>query len=279
LGSGCENSPGPLEVVPERPWILTDDTQLTLATCDAIADAGCVDPQTIAERFADLWRQGRVHGAGASVVKALTELSVGGHWATVGRKGEMAAGNGAAMRIAPLAFAVDPNEPDARTVIRDVCRITHHSDEAYCGALAVVWAVRLVFLDQWPPETSLLSLIARRLPDCNVRDRLRELDARGVTVAEAADRFGAGGHVVQSVPLAILAASRCRAVGFGRILSEVVAVGGDADTNASIAGQIAGTETRYAGLPPEAVQRLPDRGWVLDVASRFALSSAVTGRR
>jgi ADP-ribosylglycohydrolase len=31
---------------------LSDDTQLTLATCEANAEAGRVDPQTIAERMA-----------------------------------------------------------------------------------------------------------------------------------------------------------------------------------------------------------------------------------
>jgi len=30
--------------------------------------------------------------------------------------------------------------------LRDICRITHHNDEAYVGALAVVRAIRLVGL-------------------------------------------------------------------------------------------------------------------------------------
>ena len=58
---------------------------------------------------------------GASTLKALQELAIGGHWSQVGRKGEYAVGNGAAMRIAPLAFNL--SIPRAR--IREICYITH----------------------------------------------------------------------------------------------------------------------------------------------------------
>ena len=47
------------------------------------------------------------------------------------------------MRIAPLAFFLDPEDAGDRQLIRDVCRITHHNEEAYVGALAVVTAVDL----------------------------------------------------------------------------------------------------------------------------------------
>jgi ADP-ribosylglycohydrolase len=46
------------------------------------------------------------------------------------------------MRIAPLAFVPSAD----RVVIRDAVRITHHNDEAYLGALAVVLAIR----GEWP---------------------------------------------------------------------------------------------------------------------------------
>jgi ADP-ribosylglycohydrolase len=43
----------------------------------------------------------------------------------------MPAGNGGAMRIAPLAFVLD--SLDKRVLIRDAVRITHANDEAYLG--------------------------------------------------------------------------------------------------------------------------------------------------
>jgi ADP-ribosyl-[dinitrogen reductase] hydrolase len=118
---------------------ISDDTQLTLATCEAIIKShGQVDPSVIANVFARWFSESRITGIGASTYKALTELSVGGHWALVGNKGERAAGNGSAMRIAPLAFCLDPANPEDRRTIRDVSRITHHNEEAYVGALALL---------------------------------------------------------------------------------------------------------------------------------------------
>jgi len=60
----------------------------------------------------------------------------GTHWPLSGRSGEYAAGNGAAMRIAPLAFFVDAST--RQQLIRDVCIITHKNDEAFVGCLAII---------------------------------------------------------------------------------------------------------------------------------------------
>jgi len=255
----------------QRRWQLTDDTQLTLATCEAIVAARKVDVATIAAVFADKWRRRLINGAGASINKALTELAAGGHWALVGRRGEMAAGNGAAMRVAPLAFLLDPALPDDRTVLRDVCRITHHSDEAYCGALAVLWAIRLAHRREWPSKSGdLVRTVAEHLPDCGVRDRLRAFAIDSTTIANAAAKYGSGGHVVQSVPLAILAAQSIPSLGFTATLEKLIEVGGDTDTNASIAGQIGGAYLGYVRLPHEWIHRLPDHDLIVDGVRQFA---------
>jgi len=95
----------------------------------------------IAENLLRWFRARRIRRMGSSTLKALRDLDAGGHWVLVGRRGEHAAGNGAAMRIAPLAFCTDPSTSLGRQMIRGVCRITHHSEEAYVGALAVVLSI------------------------------------------------------------------------------------------------------------------------------------------
>jgi ADP-ribosylglycohydrolase len=72
------------------------------------------------------------------------------------------------MRIAPLAFCINPLPDESRQVIRDICRITHHNDEAYIGALAVLLAIhRSAKKVGWS-----LHKIASCLPNTSVRDRL-----------------------------------------------------------------------------------------------------------
>jgi ADP-ribosyl-[dinitrogen reductase] hydrolase len=152
---------------------LSDDTQMTLATCESIIKRGAVEPANIAGSLLSWFEAGRIHGLGASTMKALRDLQAGAHWALAGAKGERAAGNGAAMRVAPLAFLLDPIVTADRVLIRDVARITHHHDEAHVGALAVLVAIRLMVFGIWEPEdASLLEVVASLLPDSQVRDRL-----------------------------------------------------------------------------------------------------------
>lgn len=258
---------------PPRRWQLTDDTQLTLATCEAIsADGGQARPEAIAAKFRQHYETGRLTGLGSSTLQALRGLAAGGHWSQVGRSGEYAAGNGAAMRIAPLAFiGATPDRP----LIEQVCAITHRHPEAYVGALAVVLGIRAGLADAWEDAASLLLVVSAGLPDTRVRDRLLELQQWPAesTIAEVAARFGAGGYVVESVPLALWAAAQVPGRGLATVLAELCAVGGDADTNCALAGQVAGARLGTAGIPPVLGQRLrqlPDYADLQVVISRFA---------
>jgi len=256
-------------------WRLSDDTQLTLATCEAIASRnGSVDPSVIAERFANWHRARRITGMGSNTLKALTELVAGGHWALVGGKGERAASNGAAMRAAPLAFCLDPNNDVERRTIRDVSRITHRHEEAYAGALAVVVAVRAAARGHWDGSNDLLRLVVESMPDTQTRDRLAamsEIDEE-LPLLEIARRFGCSGFVAESVPLALCGASRIRSLNFKAVLVELIACGGDTDTNASMAGQVVGALIGRNRLPEEMIARIPDRDAVEAIASALAES-------
>jgi len=243
---------------------LSDDTQLTLATCESIVTAGGVDPAHLAATFTRWFEGRRFVGLGSATLKALRDLQSGAHWALAGARGEMAAGNGGAMRIAPLAFLTAD-----RTVVRDVVRITHHSDEAYVGALAVIECMRM----QWPSTLSeMLADVSRRLPDTRVRDRLQAL----ADIAGYSDRLtplaapGASGYVVDTVPLALAAAWHMVDRSFEPILEELIAIGGDTDTIASIAGQVAGARTGIEALSSTLVSLVPERQLIEDLGNRFA---------
>jgi ADP-ribosyl-[dinitrogen reductase] hydrolase len=222
------------------------------------------------------FRSGRLRGLGASPTKALRDLDAGAHWALAGAKGERSAGNGAAMRVAPLAFLLDPtNESDRRT-LRDVCRITHHHDEAYVGALAVTVAIRLVSAVGYAPA-SLLQDVAAVLPDSQVRDRLLRFAGfpDGATPAEVADCWGSSGFVVDSVPLAIFAARGVGQRSFLEVIEQVVQAGGDTDTIGSIAGQIAGASIGSSALPGGVLSRLRDCEAIARVADAFGQLASV----
>lgn len=96
----------------------SDDTSLTLATCDSIREQGAVEPGDIRSRFR-AWLDFGAYAIGRDV------FDVGGTTARairsgVGCSGERDCGNGSLMRIVPLAFT-DVTDYE----VRAVSSITH----------------------------------------------------------------------------------------------------------------------------------------------------------
>ncbi|MCA9170085.1 MAG: ADP-ribosylglycohydrolase family protein [Planctomycetales bacterium] len=247
---------------------VTDDTQLTIATCESIVESRAVTPESVADHFVRWFRERRITGIGASTLKAFTELESGGHWALVGATGERAAGNGAAMRIAPLAFFLDPDIVSQRQTIRDICRITHRDDEAYIGALALLRTIRHA-IDGGRLSDKVFVILHEMLPDSRVRDRLA--DARDHSIAEYSSRFAATGYVVDSVPLAILAATKSTSI--TDTIQQLVHCGGDTDTIASMFGQIFGAAHGCDALPLETLNQIDAVALVRKTAANLSRTS------
>ena len=269
MGGAFEGHRGPLRYREHDDWRISDDTQLTLATCESIIELGNVNPEHVAERFLQWYKQRRLSGVGSSTLKALRDLDAGAHWALAGAKGEMSAGNGAAMRIAPLAFHLDPGSAEQRQLIRDVCRITHHNEEAHVGALAVVAAIRWLTFDETASPTQLFEAVLNYLPDSRVRDRIVELKSlpNDLSVEEVGKQYGTSGYVVESVPLALYAARNIDRFPLKLVLRDAIEAGGDTDTIASITGQIAGAWIGASQIPAELIESLPN---IENVIDRFA---------
>lgn len=241
----------------------SDDTQLTLACCEAILDRGEPDPAAIAEHMRRWFVSGRVTGLGSSTLKALRDLASGAHWALAGAQGERAAGNGAAMRAAPLAFFLDPASESDRVVLRDIAHITHKNDEAYIGSLAVVIALRRAAVGLDDSNAS----VAAELPDSNVRDNVLRA-ASLPDLAAVAREIGSSGFVAETIPMAFELTRRMRSIGIDSAMAEMNKLGGDTDTIGSIAAQIFGASTDID--PTHLLVDIPGADRVIAIADRFA---------
>ncbi|MBO9659701.1 MAG: ADP-ribosylglycohydrolase family protein [Chitinophagaceae bacterium] len=250
-----------------REWIITDDTQLTLATCEVLVTHS-FDPALLAQKLLQVYKAAQLRGAGASTIKAMRDLDSGLHWRQAGRSGEFAAGNGAAMRIAPLAFFSSVS----RANVRDACMITHNNDEAYTGALAVFLVLREILTQKKSGSKDLLRKVITALPDTQVRDRLMEIAAKkNSTIQEIAGLYGTNGYVVNSVPFAIFSGLQAMNMGLAEVLEQVISCGGDTDTNASIAGQIGGALLGPEKIPGHLKNRLadlPEYGQIIDTIKK-----------
>jgi ADP-ribosylglycohydrolase len=219
-------------------WSVSDDTQLTLATCEAIYDTSEVEPEVVASRFRHWYDHNKLTGLGMSTITALKRLQDGIPWSDAGNKGEMAAGNGAAMRIAPLAFKNNITSGE----IKNVSFITHQNEEAFAGALAMYHAVKFAFDKTWKGDDQLMKLLTSRIPESKVKDRLIELNNnKHLAIEEIGAMYKPTGYVVDSVPIAIFAAQKMKELHYQAILTELIKIGGDTDTTCFMAGQILGT--------------------------------------
>lgn len=267
IGNAFEGTRVKADLLLPNRLLLSDDTQLTIATCESILHSRGVVPENIAKSFLQWYRSRRLTGLGSSTLKSLAELDAGGHWAMVGASGERAAGNGAAMRIAPLAFLLDPVDPFHRTTIRDVCRITHRNDEAYAGALAMVFSMRHLAMGN-PIHSLSLQELANSLFDSRVRDRLVETHETGLSIQSYAEKFGSTGYVADSVPLALVAARH--STDFLSTVTTLVQCGGDTDTIASLYGQLYGAMHGPSSLPYDLLERVEGIELVHEIADRFS---------
>ncbi|WP_158563321.1 ADP-ribosylglycohydrolase family protein [Chitinophaga silvatica] len=268
VGSYYESQSTIKEVSYEHIYGITDDTQLTLATCEAIISNKYLTPDKVAQHLLQWYNKGLLRGLGASTLKALRDLQMGAHWGLSGRGGEYAAGNGAAMRIAPLAFVL--NVPEQRQLIRDICYITHKNEEAYVGALSILYVLHYTLNDV--EQDKLMNKVISEIPDTQVRDNLISIAKEEYSIQEAAKLLGTSGFVAASVPFSIYASQQVSKIGFQNVITQIIKCGGDTDTNASLAGQIMGTTIGYNALPTEIISifnKIPESSYIIKVANNI----------
>ncbi len=115
---------------------VTDDTQLTMCVAESICARGRVDPEDLARRFVEWMPVAR--GPGAATLEAVSALARGVAW---DRAGAASDGNGAAMRVSPLALL---HPVDVESLRGDSARsavITHATPMAVVSAIAQAFMV------------------------------------------------------------------------------------------------------------------------------------------
>ncbi|MGW3041463.1 ADP-ribosylglycohydrolase family protein [Kitasatospora sp. NPDC001159] len=259
------------------PWHWTDDTAMALVLVRHLTTRGEVHQDALAEQFAAEYTREYGRKYGPSMHRVLRGIGAGGDWRAITSgqfEGQGSYGNGAAMRVAPLGawFADDLDEVARQAELQALT--THFNPEAVTGAVAVALATALAVRSrgQTPPgRAELLTKVAGRLPDSEVRSGLR-IAARmpgSTSVRHAATVLGSGLMISapDTVPFALWSAA-------GHLDSLPEAIwhtlegGGDMDTTCAIAAGVVAARTGLADVPPAwlaAREELPD--WVAEVSA------------
>ena len=267
----------------------SDDTQLARELLVSIAEGGGWSPEAFARRLSGLFRRGADVGAGPGTRAAAARLGGGTHWSLAGTPAPYA-GNGSAMRAAPLGLLFDDTEAMVAAAVEQSL-VTHLDPRCAAGAVAVAQAVALAAdgtpLDRDRFLTGVAGLAG--VQDQSVASAIRGLaawahlppdeaahwlHAEGLDPAYAEEWQGISAFVTPSVVWSLYAFLR-NPDDYWTAVCTAIGAGGDTDTMAAITGAIAGARLGPSALPAPLVEQLNDRGeWraaeLTELAARVA---------
>ncbi len=248
------NRPGS---IPAPPWPWTDDTEQAccLVACldegDVDRDGSDFDRDRFAEMLGRHHDPGRDYGPGAVVM--LRAIREGLPWpiaAAAAFDGQGSAGNGAAMRAAPLGAWHADSLARAATQGARAAEVTHAHPEGIAGGVAVTVAAAGAAAGRLGGHRpDLLGVAAGHTGAGRVRDGLAA--ARRITgAAQAAEELGCGARAMarDTVPFALWVAAR-HLDDYPAAIAACVSAGGDVDTTCAIAGGVVAAYTGLPGIP------------------------------
>lgn len=217
-------------------------------------------------------------GVGISTAKAIVRLWLG---FPVSRAGVCSAGNGAAMRSAIMGVVFREDAAARREFALTACRLTHTDPRAEESAILVSEAAALA--SKRVDTRNVMEVLKSFVTSEEMHSRWAKLEAglsRGMSVPEYAAEIGCErgvtGFAPNTVAVAIFAWLRHRGE-FERMVSNVIACGGDTDTVAAIAGGICGAEVGEAGIPKPWIDGICD--WPRSVRYVRSLASSLTEQK
>lgn len=274
--------------------LYTDDTQQALALCDVLLEHGRADQERLAELYMSLATPkgafvGAHRGIGRSFRQVLAALERG---VPAHQAGQSGAGIGAAMRIAPVPLFFGQDTDGLFESAISASLITHRDIRSLSGALAVAHAIRRLIAGE-PRDPSLLLWIASDLVKdedriaadhgetvIKIREHARCLP-RAIAHAESvldqprdralnalvdeANRHGAEPSCrkpTQGFPPACIPTCLYLLLttdSFEEAISDVINLGGDADTAGAILGAMAGAYYGVDGIPKRWLDGLQNR--------------------
>ena len=211
---------------------VTDDTTMSLALGASILEQGTVDAGHAAAAF-DAWMRAKPVDIGNTVRRNLIHFRKTGN--PEAPASEHDAGNGAAMRVLPVALACYGRPPEtAIFASRAQAHVTHHNalSDAACETLIFMVQDFLAGRDAIEVERERAGQLVEKFP-VFAWDRKRSENPSGYIV-----------DTIQAV-FQSLFATEC----FEDCLIDVVNRGGDADTTGAIAGMLAGARYGLQSIP------------------------------
>jgi ADP-ribosylglycohydrolase len=239
------------------------------------AACGRFDPADYARRIAAIFSEDRIVGRGRATEEAAVRLNQGVPWQEAGTP-PPSAGNGSAMRAGPVGLLFFDDLPRLAQAAHDQGVITHRDARCSAGAVAIAGAVALALRSEpvYPSEfTSKLGELVQEI-DPSFAFGVRQLPGWVPLLPEEAVELisqvglepgysdgwrGISPFVVSSVLWSLYSFLKSPE-DYQETISTAIAVGGDVDTTAAMAGAISGAHLGLAAIPRRLAGRVTDQG-------------------
>ena len=249
--------PERLEMLDERlgRGTYTDDTQMAIALAESLLDRGEIDEEHLSRAFLAAYDPRRGYGSGTRAVLMLIADGVPAVEAAArlfGGRGSL--GNGAAMRVAPVAIRYADDHEAMLEAARRSARVTHAHPVGIDAAVVQAAAVAAAMRHGDPLMAARAAASTAGLSD-GLATAARLLAERPSPQAVAAT-LGNGPVGHQSVAAAIYSAAAFSR--FEDAVTFAVRCGGDTDTIGAMAGAIAGARNGATAIPAHWRDALED---------------------
>ena len=239
--------------VPPGTW--SDDGAQALCLLASLLYRGQLDLEDLMRRFTNWYEYGymasgrRVFDIGVQTSVALMNFREGTPAAACGPREEKDNGNGALMRVLPLALWHRGSDEELIRDARLQSIVTHgHVRSQLCCALYCLWTRRILedHPSPWPAAVA------------SLRSSLTPEDAHELETVIRPDEMTRGrgtGYVVDSLHSARMVLEHDS---YEAVVRAAIRLGNDTDTTAAIAGGIAGLQYGIEGIPLRWREQLRD---------------------
>ena len=260
------------------PLEYTDDTAMAIGLAESICNDADVIPDTLGNIFKANFEKepARGYAGGPPSIFYLVDKGVS-YFAAASKLygGEGSYGNGAAMRIAPLALFY--SSADALLVEKAAlsAMVTHVHPFGVEGAVILAKAISMavncrrqgfVKVDEF---ISGLQTVVKTVEFREKLSMIEEVISEGITAEEAARRLGNKVTALGSVPFAIYCFLK-NINSFESCLLYAVLSGGDKDTLGAMACSIAGAFLGVEEIPESWSAKVENREYIISLATQLA---------
>jgi ADP-ribosyl-[dinitrogen reductase] hydrolase len=250
-------SAGGVHGLPAGGW--TDDTAMAVCLAESLLARGGVAERDLLERFLRWYRTGENSCTGAAIGISRKTRAALERFERSGRADAAAelenAGNGAIMRLAPVAIYFRRDEAEARRGAVRQARVTHTAEPALVASECFADLLVVALRTGDPRAVSRAAASHERL--ARISDHRRKQRQQISSAPRAVDTLEAALWCLEG------------AADFEAAVIEAVNLGGDTDTLGAVAGQLAGAIFGASAIPQRWLAGLQSRVRLEDLARRL----------